>query len=204
MSAQHAVLIRTLFVWAGFGVFLALELLAPYRPSTASKPRRWRTNLSLTAANGLFLNLAFGAAILASVGYVTEQHDGLLYLCGLPPWARLFVAVAFLDLMLYVWHLLNHEMPTLWRFHRVHHSDLNMDVSTATRFHVGELSISAAIKIALVFFLGSRWWSSWSSRSSWSCAPSSTTARSAFRGGSNGSSGSSWSLPLCTESTTRW
>lgn len=154
MPVEQAALIRTLFVWAGFVVFLALEFVAPYRPSAQSKPRRWRTNLSLTAVNGLFLNLAFGASILASVGYVTEQRDGLLYLFGLPPWARLVVTVAFLDLMLYVWHLLNHEMPTLWRFHRVHHSDLNMDVSTATRFHVGELSISAAIKIALVFFLG--------------------------------------------------
>ncbi|MDY7033196.1 MAG: sterol desaturase family protein, partial [Thermodesulfobacteriota bacterium] len=58
------------------------------------------------------------------------------------------------DFMLYVWHLLNHEMPFLWRFHRVHHSDLNMDVSTATRFHIGELVISAVIKISLIFFLG--------------------------------------------------
>jgi len=51
-------------------------------------------------------------------------------------------------------HLLNHEVPFLWRFHRVHHSDLNMDVSTATRFHIGELAISRVIKISLVFFIG--------------------------------------------------
>ena len=59
-----------------------------------------------------------------------------------------------MDFMLYIWHLLNHEVPLLWRFHRVHHSDLNMDVSTATRFHVGELAIAAIIKISLVFLLG--------------------------------------------------
>ncbi|MBW1815008.1 MAG: sterol desaturase family protein, partial [Deltaproteobacteria bacterium] len=51
-------------------------------------------------------------------------------------------------------HLLNHEVPFLWRFHRVHHSDLNMDVSSATRFHIGELAISAVIKISLIYFLG--------------------------------------------------
>ncbi len=59
-----------------------------------------------------------------------------------------------MDLIIYIWHLLNHEMPFLWRFHRVHHSDLNMDVSTATRFHVVELAISAVIKISIIFFLG--------------------------------------------------
>lgn len=154
MSAEQAALIRAGCLWAGLGVFLVLELRAPYRPSTVSKPRRWRTNLSLTVVNGLLLNLAFGAAVLAAVGYVTQHRQGLLYLAGLPPWARLVVAVAFLDFMLYLWHLLNHELPTLWRFHRVHHTDLNLDVSTATRFHLGELAISAAIKIALVFFLG--------------------------------------------------
>jgi len=62
--------------------------------------------------------------------------------------------LAFMDFMLYVWHLLNHEMPLLWRFHRVHHSDLNMDVSTATRFHLGEHLISVVIKISLVYFIG--------------------------------------------------
>ena len=67
---------------------------------------------------------------------------------------KILATVAFMDFILYVWHLLNHEMPFLWRFHRVHHSDLNMDVSTATRFHIGELVISAVIKISLIFFLG--------------------------------------------------
>ena len=67
---------------------------------------------------------------------------------------RLFWTVVFMDFMLYIWHLLNHEMPLFWRFHRVHHSDLNMDVSTAARFHIGELSISSVIKIALIYFLG--------------------------------------------------
>jgi sterol desaturase/sphingolipid hydroxylase (fatty acid hydroxylase superfamily) len=154
MDPGQIAMVRAAFVWAGFGSFLVWELLAPYRPGTVSKPRRWLTNLSLTLVNGLVLNLALGAAILASVGYVTEHRQGLLHLAGLPTWARLVVAVGALDLLLYVWHLLNHEMPTLWRFHRVHHSDMNLDVSTATRFHVGELAISAGIKIALVFLLG--------------------------------------------------
>jgi sterol desaturase/sphingolipid hydroxylase (fatty acid hydroxylase superfamily) len=156
MPFEKAILIRSLAMWGGFAIFLVLELLAPYRLSTVSKSRRWVTNVSLTIFNGVALNLVFGAAILGATAYVTANHTGLLYSVNLPPWARAIAVVAFMDFMLYVWHLLNHEMPTLWRFHRVHHSDLNMDVSTATRFHIGELTISAAIKIGLIFFLDVR------------------------------------------------
>ena len=71
-----------------------------------------------------------------------------------PVWLKVVAAVVIMDFFLYVWHLLNHKVPFLWRFHRVHHSDLNMDVSTSTRFHLGELAISAVIKIALIYILG--------------------------------------------------
>jgi sterol desaturase/sphingolipid hydroxylase (fatty acid hydroxylase superfamily) len=154
MSVEQAALIRVLFVWGGFAFFLVLELVAPYRASTVSKPGRWVTNLSLTAFNGVLLNLAFSAAILGTTAYVAQHRSGVLHLLDLSGWARLVAVVVFMDFTLYVWHLLNHKMPLLWRFHRVHHSDLNMDVSTATRFHIGELIVSAAIKLGLIFFLG--------------------------------------------------
>jgi len=156
MPVEKAILIRSLAMWGGFAIFLALELLAPYRLSTASKSRRWATNISLTILNGIALNLVFGVIILGATAYVTATRTGLLYLVDLPSWTRLIVVVAFMDFMLYVWHFLNHEMPMLWRLHRVHHSDLNMDVSTATRFHIGELGISAVIRIGLIFLLGVR------------------------------------------------
>ena len=135
---------------------LMLELMIPYRVSTVSKGRRWVTNISLTIFNGVVLNLIFGAALLGTTVYATTSQTGLLYLLDLPPWIRMLTVVALMDFILYVWHLLNHEMPTLWRFHRVHHSDLNMDASTATRFHIGELTISAVIKIGVIFLLGVR------------------------------------------------
>lgn len=154
ITAGEAVWLRTFLVWGGIGLFLVLETLSPYRPSSVSKLKRWGINLSLTALNGIILNLLFGSAILATLAYVAESRTGLLHALELPPWARLITAVIIMDFILYVWHLLNHEMPTLWRLHKVHHSDLNMDVSTATRFHIGELSISAAIKIFLIYSLG--------------------------------------------------
>lgn len=147
-------LIRLLIFWGGMLFFLAIELLAPYRQPSVSKPKRWVNNLSLTIFNSLILNLIFAGAVAATAQYVTANHLGALNLVDAPRWVKILATIVFMDFMLYVWHLLNHEMPLLWRFHRVHHTDLNMDVSTATRFHLGELMISAVIKIALIFLIG--------------------------------------------------
>ena len=147
-------LIRFLLFWGVLLFFLSLELLVPYRPGSVSKVKRWINNLALTLFNSILLNLIFSAAIVFTATYVQTHKMGVLNMVQAPMWIKVLVTVAFMDFMLYVWHLLNHEMPLLWRFHRVHHCDLNMDVSTATRFHIGELAISAVIKISLIFFLG--------------------------------------------------
>ena len=154
MVANDAGLIRLLFSVAGLVFFLILELAIPYRQTTVSKLKRWVNNISLAAFNSVILRLFFAGAILQTAFYVQEKQFGILNLIHVPYWAKIIATVVFLDFMLYVWHLLNHEVPLLWRFHRVHHSDLNMDVSTANRFHIGELAMSALIKIGLVFFLG--------------------------------------------------
>ena len=146
--------IRLLLFSGGLVFFLALELLVPYRDSSVSKWKRWANNLTLTLVNSFLLQLIFSSAIIATAMYVQTHKMGLLSMLEAPPGIKILVTVIFMDFMLYVWHLLNHIMPLLWRFHRVHHSDLNMDVSSATRFHIGELTISAAIKISIIFFLG--------------------------------------------------
>jgi sterol desaturase/sphingolipid hydroxylase (fatty acid hydroxylase superfamily) len=154
MPSTDAELIRLLVFVAGLIFFLILELLIPYRPSTVSKFKRWVNNISLSIFSSIILRLFFVAPILQTIFYVGGNRLGVLNMISLPYWARIIGTLAFLDFMLYVWHLLNHEVPFLWRFHRVHHSDLNMDVSTANRFHIGELAMSAVIKIGLIFFLG--------------------------------------------------
>jgi sterol desaturase/sphingolipid hydroxylase (fatty acid hydroxylase superfamily) len=146
--------IRLSLFWGGLLFFLVLEILMPYRQSSVSKVKRWINNIFLTVFNSLILQVVFAGAIVSTAMYVTTHQLGVLNMIILPGWVKLLVTVAFMDFMLYVWHLLNHEVPLLWRFHRVHHSDINMDVSTATRFHIGELAISAVIKVSLVFFLG--------------------------------------------------
>lgn len=154
MLSTDAEVIRLLVTVGGLVFFLILELLIPYRASTISKFKRWVDNISLSIFNSILLWLLFAGPIVHTAVYVSENRLGILNLMDQPYWAKTIVAVVFLDFMLYVWHLLNHEVPFLWRLHRVHHSDLNMDVSTVNRFHIGELAISAVIKIGLIFFLG--------------------------------------------------
>ncbi len=146
--------LRFFLFLGGLVFFLILELLVPYRESSVSKVKRWLNNLSLTLFNSIVLNLIFSTAVVGTATYVQTQKLGVLNIVEAPAWFKLLFTVVFLDFMLYVWHLLNHKMPFLWRFHRVHHCDLNMDVSTATRFHIGELVISAVIKLSIIFFLG--------------------------------------------------
>ncbi|MBU4563567.1 MAG: sterol desaturase family protein [Desulfarculus sp.] len=154
MTPADFVTLRMSIFMGGLVLFLLLELAVPYRRPSVSKTKRWFINLGMTVFNSLVLRLVFAGAVLAVSAYVSANHIGLLYLTPLPYWARVVITVVFLDLLLWVWHLLNHVVPLFWRFHRVHHTDLNMDVSTATRFHLGELTISEAIKLGLVFFLG--------------------------------------------------
>ncbi len=154
MVPLNIVLLRGLISWGGFVLFLCFELLRPYRQPTVSKTKRLMTNISLTILNSVVLSLVFASVTINTALYVSENHLGLLNMISLPSGLKVFLAVIFMDFMLYVWHLLNHEVPFFWRFHRVHHSDLNMDVSTATRFHIGELTISAVIKICLIYFIG--------------------------------------------------
>jgi sterol desaturase/sphingolipid hydroxylase (fatty acid hydroxylase superfamily) len=154
LTPDDAVVIRGGAFWGGFLFFLLIEYFDSYRTNTVSKKARVATNLSVAVLNGALLNLLFWSATVSALLRVEGLHVGLLNMMDIPYWSALLLTVVFMDLVMYVWHLLNHVVPILWRFHRVHHSDINMDVSTASRFHIGELSISAVIKIATVYFFG--------------------------------------------------
>jgi sterol desaturase/sphingolipid hydroxylase (fatty acid hydroxylase superfamily) len=138
----------------GLLFLLMLEMIVPYRQSSVPKSRRWLNNIGLTLINNLILKFSIAALIIKATLYVSENNLGVLNRWQISVWAKIIITVVFMDFMLYIWHFLNHELSLLWRFHRVHHSDVNMDVSTATRFHIGELAISSLIRIALIFFLG--------------------------------------------------
>lgn len=151
---QYLETLKLPFYLAGLVVLLLLELRLSYRPSSVPKTRRWLTNLPLALFNSGIYLLVFGGLIAAALLLVQEQGVGLLNAFSLPFWLQLLLGVVILDFFLWLWHLLNHEVPLLWRFHRVHHSDMNMDVSTASRFHLGEILISGLIRLAVIYTFG--------------------------------------------------
>lgn len=140
-----------------FALFAGLEALVPRRVRNLSRGRRWPTNLAMTVLNSVALRglavllplLAIGAALDAGA-----RGWGLLNRLDWPAAVELVLAVLILDLCIWVQHLITHKVPLFWRFHRVHHADRDMDVTTGFRFHPVEVLASMGLKIALVYALG--------------------------------------------------
>jgi len=145
---------RAIFYWGGMFIFLGVELLNSYRPASLPKWQRWLTNVPLAAGNGFLYYLVYNEILKKQLLNTETMQTGLLNQLHLPFWLQLALSIILLDFIIYVWHLLNHVVPFLWRFHRVHHSDLNMDVSTANRFHLGELLISGLVRLAVIYTFG--------------------------------------------------
>ncbi|GAA5315561.1 MAG: sterol desaturase family protein [Candidatus Pelagadaptatus aseana] len=140
-----------------FGVLLTValwELIAPKRALTVKKSQRWLSNFAISFLNIALLRLLFpiaagGAAVLAA-----EQQWGLFNSLGLPFWLAFVVGFVLLDLLIYWQHRIFHRVPLLWRLHRMHHMDLDIDVSTGIRFHPLEALLSMAIKVLAIVVLG--------------------------------------------------
>lgn len=143
-----------------FGLFLLLagaEAAAPRRARTQTRGRRWVTNWAFTLLNTLALRaLAFGLPLLAVGAALDAEREGwgLFNQLGWPAWLEVTLAVLILDLAIWAQHLVTHKVPILWRLHRVHHADRDIDVTTAIRFHPVEILLSMGLKIGLVYLLG--------------------------------------------------
>ncbi|MFA7384157.1 MAG: sterol desaturase family protein [Desulfurivibrionaceae bacterium] len=140
--------------WGGVAFFLLGEHYFPYRAPTVPRPRRWLANLPLSILNGTIYHLLYTSAIVALILAGQEKNTGLLNAWVLPDWLKIAAGILILDFFIYLWHLLTHELPFLWRFHRVHHCDLNMDVTTANRFHLGEFLFTGLIRLAVIYTFG--------------------------------------------------
>jgi sterol desaturase/sphingolipid hydroxylase (fatty acid hydroxylase superfamily) len=137
-----------------FALMALWELVAPRRALTVSKPARWANNLGLVVLNTLVLRLLFPAAAVGVAAAAAERGWGLLNIYPLHPVLALVLAVAALDLVIWVQHVLVHAVPALWRLHRVHHADLDYDLTTGARFHPLEIVLSMLIKFAAILVLG--------------------------------------------------
>lgn len=130
------------------------ELVWPRRKLLENKPQRWRTNLGLILIDILAQRMTLGAAAFATALYVGEKGWGLFNLLQLPLWFEGLITLVILDAGIYLQHVATHKVPLLWRLHRVHHSDLDVDVTTGLRFHPVEILLSLLYKAALIALLG--------------------------------------------------
>jgi sterol desaturase/sphingolipid hydroxylase (fatty acid hydroxylase superfamily) len=131
-----------------------IELVAPDHPPTAPLRARWLVNLGFGAANGIIVSLSCASCYALSAQSGFAAHLGILRGLELSIWARLPLEIVLLDLVTYLIHRAYHVVPLLWRLHVVHHSDLDLDVSSASRFHTGEVLFSSILKIGVVLVVG--------------------------------------------------
>lgn len=142
-------------VFLGMLVIMGLwEWLAPRRAPRLSKLLRWGNNLALVFINSILLRLLFPAAAVGMALFTTGNHWGLFNTLTLNPLLEVILAVILLDLVIYLQHVLVHAVPLLWRLHRVHHADLDYDVTTGIRFHPIEIIFSMLIKFAAIAAIG--------------------------------------------------
>lgn len=144
----------TIFV-AVFSLIAASEAVAPRRARAIGRRIRWPNNLAIPVLTTLLLRVllpttAVGVALLAE-----ERGWGLLHAAGLlPAWLMVVTAVVVLDFALYLQHVMFHAVPLLWRLHRLHHADLDVDVTTGARFHPIEIVLSIILKLGVIVALG--------------------------------------------------
>lgn len=152
----HAGTIRLGAFAAIAALMIGWEFLWPRRSRVVprSRLRRWPSNFGITFLNGALAHLLIPLGAVGVAYAAQRQGWGLLPLLGLPEWADVLIAVVLLDLVIYFQHVLFHAVPTLWRLHRMHHVDLDLDVSSGGRFHTIEILLSALIKMAAVAVLG--------------------------------------------------
>ena len=143
---------------SGFGVvFLAVALAERWAPrrraSTATAPR-WVANLGLVVVDSIMLRLLSAASAVGTALAVEAQGWGVFNRLPWPAWCEALLTVAILDFAIYLQHVLFHAVPLLWRFHKVHHSDRDFDVTTGVRFHPVEVLLSVIYKMGVVAVVG--------------------------------------------------
>jgi sterol desaturase/sphingolipid hydroxylase (fatty acid hydroxylase superfamily) len=140
-----------LAIWESIDPFLPL-----FRGERAARARvrHGAGNVALGVLNGLVVRFGFLGAWTAISSWSESRAFGVRAWVGGPAWGQWLLMLLLLDLWTYTWHRLNHRVPALWRFHRLHHSDTQMDVTTANRFHVGEIVLSSLARIPLLALLG--------------------------------------------------
>jgi sterol desaturase/sphingolipid hydroxylase (fatty acid hydroxylase superfamily) len=139
------------------GIFAAMalsEFVGPRRAQAISRGRRWPSNLGVVVVDTLLVRVVFPTTAVGLALVAEARALGFFNLVTVPAWLGLVASVILLNLAIYFQHVLFHAVPVLWRLHRMHHADLEFDVTTGLRFHPIEILLSMAIKLAVVTALG--------------------------------------------------
>lgn len=139
---------------AFFGAFILFEKRRPARPTVEGKVRHDLRNLALASLSAITFRLLESPAVMPLARRVEKRKWGLVQRLPVPPFLKSVIAVMLMDYTLFVWHWLNHRIPFLWRFHSAHHIDLDLDASTALRFHFGEMALSVPWRAVQVVIIG--------------------------------------------------
>ena len=151
---NHELTVRLGVFFGIFAIIAAWELAAPRRTLRESKPLRWTHNLALTVLNSVLVRAALPVAAIGVAALAAERGMGLFNLFHVPHPLAILLSVLALDLAIYLQHLMFHAVPLFWRLHRMHHADLDFDVTTGARFHPIEIILSMLIKFAVILALG--------------------------------------------------
>jgi sterol desaturase/sphingolipid hydroxylase (fatty acid hydroxylase superfamily) len=158
--ADLVVTVRLPTALTALGLLALWETMHPFLPlfggahAVRDRLRHGAGNVALGLLNALVVRFGF-LGLWAATSTFGEAHEfGLRQWIGGPVWMQWTLVLLLLDAWTYTWHRLNHTVPWLWRFHRLHHSDRHMDVTTASRFHLGEIMLSSLARVPVLALLG--------------------------------------------------
>ena len=154
MDPKFEIAIRAACFVAIFAAMGLWEVLAPRRPLSIGRLPRWPNNLGVVVIDALAVRVLVPTAAVGAALFAAERGFGLFHFAGVPLWLAAILGFLILDLVIYAQHYIFHHVPALWRLHRMHHADLDIDVTTGGRFHPIEILISMGIKIAIVLAFG--------------------------------------------------
>lgn len=150
--------IRLFSALAVFAAVALWEALAPRRRLEFGRLRRWPSNLGLIVVDALVVRAIFPVALTGVAVFAQGRGWGLFNVLAAPSWLAGLISLVALDFVIWTQHVAFHRIPVLWRLHRMHHADLDYDLTTALRFHPLEIALSFALKIAAVVALGAPAW----------------------------------------------
>ena len=154
MSSSQLHALRLILFFLVLGLMSLAESVRPARSWPVSRTKRWIFHFGVSLFNTFLTRLVTGAPLLFLINFMETKKWGLSRVLGLDGLAEVMATIVLFDMLDYGWHRLNHQVPFFWRFHKAHHMDTEVDVTTSLRFHPGELLLSCGAKALWILFWG--------------------------------------------------